>query len=347
MRKKTQMTEQPDQKPGGHRKGKVALLCVLLCLCVAFGLFVLYQVLVTPPPQASTVRPQNAVSATQAPETETVEPEGEAPASLKEGFYNVLICGTDNEGIRTDTMIIARLDSIEHTIALLSVPRDTLCYPNQDSSVPKLNSIYYTGGLGEQGMYALEDELENMLGFRVDGYVLVDLQAFVEVVDLVGGVEFNVPQDMDYEDPSQDLFIHLKAGQQHLDGEQAIQLCRYRSYDMADIERGAVQRDFLKALVQKCKDSFDLSKVKPMADLFLEYAETDLTLGNIVYFAKELVKCDLANVESQTLTGAGVMIDEISYWVPNKSEALEIVNTWFNPYDTDLTWDDLDFRTSE
>ena len=112
--------------------------------------------------------------------------EVEIPASHKEEFYNILIVGTDDGGSRTDTIMIGRLNVKEHTVALLSIPRDTLISGNY--AVPKINSVYAGAGGGEQGVAALRSKLAQLLGFEVDGYALVNLDAFIEMVDLVGGV---------------------------------------------------------------------------------------------------------------------------------------------------------------
>ena len=150
---------------------------------------------------------------------EEITVEVEVPAFHKEGFYNILLLGTDDDGYRTDTIMIGRMDVESHTVALLSIPRDTLIDGNY--TVPKINSVYGAAGRGEQGIESLKRRLSQLLGFEVDGYAMVNLDAFVELVDLIGGVEFDVPMDMDYEDSSQDLYIHLKKGVQKLNGEQA------------------------------------------------------------------------------------------------------------------------------
>ena len=161
----------------------------------------------------------------QAEDEPEEEIETEQPKSLRDGIYNILICGTDDDGTRTDTIIIAHLDTTDHTVALLSIPRDTPVATG-NGGIMKINSVYAGGGA--DGMQRLSGRLRELLGFPVDGYVLVNLDAFKKTVDLVGGVEFDVPQDMDYEDASQDLYIHLKAGLQRLDGEKAMELVRFR-----------------------------------------------------------------------------------------------------------------------
>ena len=277
---------------------------------------------------------------------ETVEVEVEVPVSQKEGFYNILIVGTDDDGIRTDTIMIGRMNTKDHTVALMSIPRDTLIEANYQ--VPKINAVYANAGGGEKGMESLKNRLASLLGFEVNGYVLVDLEAFVHLVDLVGGVEFDVPQRMYYNDPSQDLYIDLEKGWQTLNGQQAMGLVRFRKdYASQDIMRTQVQRDFLKALAKKCLSVTNLAKVGEMADLFAEYVLTDLSVGNLAYFGQELLKCDFENMFSYTLEGEGVYLDGISYWAIYLNKNLQIINDYFNPYDTELTADHVRILTPE
>lgn len=264
----------------------------------------------------------------------------------KENFYNILIVGTDGDGTRTDTIMIANLNAETHTVGLMSVPRDTLVY--RKNSIPKINSIYGINGQGERGILALEDTLEDMLGFRVDGYVIVNLKAFEEIVDLVDGVDFYVPQDMYYNDPTQDLYINLKEGMQHLDGKKAIQLCRFRKgYATQDIRRTQVQQEFLQALAKKCLNVSNVSKINEFASLFYSYVQTDLTIGNIAYLGMELLECDFDSMVRVTLPGEAVMIKGGSYYQLYPNATLKIINETFNPYDSDLKLSDLNIRNVE
>lgn len=271
-----------------------------------------------------------------------VEVQFDAPGAHVDGFYNILLVGTDGDGTRTDTIMIARLDAEKHTVALMSVPRDSLVYGNY--SVPKINSVYGGAGKGEKGIEALEDQLSSILGFEVDGYVMVELQAFVEIVDIIGGVHFNVPQRMYYNDPTQNLHIDLYAGEQLLDGQHAMQLVRFRSYAAADIQRTQVQQDFLKALANELLSLKTITKIQPLVETCIEYVDTDLTLGNMLYFAQELLSCDLSDMYSVTLPGRNVGYNGGSYWGLNASEVLEIVNEYFNPYDADIQLSSLHIR---
>lgn len=277
---------------------------------------------------------------------EETELEVEVPASHKEGVFNILIAGTDDDGTRTDTIMVGHLDTNDHTVALLSIPRDTLISGNY--TVPKINSVYGGAGKGEQGMEALCRQVASLLGFEVDGYALVDLDAFVELVDLVGGVDFDVPQDMDYDDPAQDLHIHFKAGMQHLDGQAAMEMVRFRKgYATQDIRRTQVQQEFLQVLAQKCLTEIKLSDMGKLANIFFENVLTDLTVGNIAYFGQELLKCEFDDMFSYTLEGEAVMRKGVSYYAVYQNKTLEVVNEHFNPYDADITAANVNIITPE
>ncbi len=278
---------------------------------------------------------------TDAEETvETVQ-----PSSFREGVYNILICGTDGDGYRTDTIMIAHMDVSTHETALMSIPRDT-AVETQSGGLMKINSVYAGGG--ENGVQRLRERLNTLLGFPVDGYFLVDLEAFEKAVDLLGGVWFDVPQDMYYDDPSQDLHIDLKAGYQLLDGKSAMGLVRYRKgYASQDIQRTHVQQEFLRALAKQCMSLKSLSKLGELAAVFTEYVQTDLSLGNMLYFAKELMQCDLDEMQSCTVEGEGAMINGISYYPLYDWSILQLVNAYFNPYDTPITADNIYVVTPE
>ena len=351
----------PRQKrPRGTRAALIAL-CVVLAL--SGGVFAAWKLLVKPverpaaaapaqkpaasepePAEPSVIHVTPQQSDTQQPEAEP-EPAMEAPGSLRDGVYNILICGTDDDGTRTDTIIIAHLDANDHTVALLSIPRDTPVTTG-GGGLMKINSVYAGGG--KDGMERLCARLQRLLGFPVDGYVLVDLEAFKKTVDLVGGVDFDVPMDMNYEDPSQDLYIHLQKGQQHLNGEQAMGLVRFRKgYATQDIQRTQTQQQFLKALAKQCLSVSSLTKLREFADIFSQYVTTNLTTGNMVWFGKELLSCDFDNMKTYTAEGEGAMINGASYYPLYAGKLLSVVNEAFNPYDTPISAGSLTVITPE
>ena len=350
----------PRQKlPRGTR---AAIIAVCVVLALTGGVFAAWKLLVKPVQRPSLSQPdpepvsepdEAEPSVIRVTPHETEQPEEEPgpdvpteqPKALQDGVYNILICGTDDDGTRTDTIIIAHLDANNHTVALLSIPRDTPVATG-NGGLMKINSVYAGGGA--DGMQRLAARLNSLLGFPVDGYVLVDLEAFKKTVDLVGGVDFDVPQDMNYEDASQNLYIHLQKGMQHLNGEQAMGLVRFRKgYASQDIQRTQVQQQFLKALAKQCLSVSSLTKLKEFADIFAEYVTTNLTTGNMVWFGKELQACDFDSMQAYTAEGEGAMINGASYYPLYAGRLLEIVNAAFNPYDAPIASGSLNVVTPE
>lgn len=348
-----------DKRYKHSRGARVAWIAAVVILLLIGGAFAGWKLLVKPVQRpvsaaAPTTQSEDAETALSAvPKDETVQQDPqiqaqvpaaeeqldtEQPGALREGCYNILICGTDGDGLRTDTIMIAHLDANEHTVALLSIPRDT---PIQTSSgLMKINSVYAGGK--QEGMQWLCTRLNSLLGFPVDGYVLIDLEAFEKTVELVGGVDFDVPQDMNYDDETQDLHIHLKKGLQHLNGEQAMGLVRYRKgYASQDIQRTQVQQQFLRALAKQCLSVANLTKLKDFADIFSTYVLTDLSVGNMLWFGTELMQCDFDQMQTFTAEGEGVMVNGVSYYALYAGRLLETVNAAFNPYDTLLRAENL------
>lgn len=352
---KERKTSEKKHKLTGLQRGLLMLLAsIAVLVLVVLGVM---KAMIKPPERSSPDRGSSTVDddGDGKPDREPfkyvdddgneVEVQFEAPGSLVDGVYNILVVGTDKSSFLTDTIMIAHLDAIEHKLALLSVPRDTLVYGNY--SVPKINSVYGGAGGGEKGIAALEQMLASMLGFEVDGYVAIDLEAFVEIINLMGGVTFNVPQRMYYSDPTQGLYIDLAAGEQTLTGEQAVGVVRYRSgYAAGDIRRTEVQRDFVKAVAEQLFSLKTLTKIQPIIESAITHVETDLTLENMLYFATEFLKCDVSAMETFTLPGAGVWLNGGSYYSLYPNQCLEIINEYFNPYDADIALSSLHIRTS-
>lgn len=267
-------------------------------------------------------------------------PETDQPiGARKDGCCTVLLCGTDAEGARTDTMLLLYLDRSHKQTRLLSLPRDTMV--NRDNPVPKLNGAYYANGAGEKGMGFLMDYVKDLVGFRPDAYVLLDLDCFAELVDSMGGVKFDVPMDMYYNDPTQDLYIDLKAGEQTLNGQEAMWLVRFRSgYAMADLERVRVQRDFLQSAIGQWKSLLKLPRVPHTASLLLENTQTDLDYRNLCWLALALVKSE-GGFDSDTLPGEPAWVNGGAYYVEDREAAAALVNEKYNPYETQIRAEDL------
>ena len=244
------------------------------------------------------------------------------------GMSTILLAGTDAGGARTDTLLLLTLDPLSHRMGLTSIPRDT--YVDASYSVPKINSAYGAGGGGAAGMDELMDRVAGVTGFYPDGYLLVDLDTLETLVDRMGGVWFLVPMDMQYEDPTQDLSIDLKAGYQKLDGEHALQLLRFRSgYPQADLGRVEVQRDFLQAALHQWTRPFRLLRAPLLLPLLHRHTVTDLSGRQLLWVAEGLLLCH--SVSENTLPGMPKMIDGGSYFVPGSPAVVRA--SMLCPYD--------------
>ena len=263
----------------------------------------------------------------------------DAIGARREGCATILLCGTDESGDRTDTMLLLYLDRPNNTMRLLSLPRDTMV--NRTSSVPKLNGAYAANGRDEKGMDVLMGYVKDLVGFRPDGYLLIDLNCFEDLVDLMGGVRFDVPMDMRYEDPSQDLFIDLKAGEQKLNGKQSMWVVRYRSgYAMADLDRVKVQRDFLSQAADQWTSPLKAPRLPFAMALLLKNTKTDLNWRNLSWLGLAIAKCR-SGMESDTLPGEPAWVKGGAYYVENREAAAALVNEKYNPYEKEITANEL------
>ena len=250
--------------------------------------------------------------------------------------YNILLYGVDNDAGGSDTNMLMRFDAVNKTVDVVSLPRDTLM-----SNGHKLNYAYNNGGTD-----MLRSEIEDLLGVPVDFYVSVNLKGFVALIDQIGGIEFDVPCDMDYDDPYQDLHIHFKAGLQKLNGQQAMEVVRFRHNNdntgyggRQDLGRIETQQAFLKAVAQKL---MKIENLPAMAETFLKYVKTDLTLGNLVWLANQALSMGGTDAISfATLPGDGAgWYKGMSVYALDPEQVLEMTNSMLNPYVAPLTADE-------
>lgn len=253
-----------------------------------------------------------------------------------DGVYSVLVVGTDKVGLNTDTIFVASFDTINDTISVMSVPRDTMS-ANVKRSVKKINAAYSVGG--KANMDNLKKEIRALVGFTPNYYVVVNLDAFSEIIDAIGGVKIDVPRDMNYDDPYQDLHIHLKKGEQVLNGQEAIGFVRYRKgYAEGDLGRVKAQQLFMTALAQQMAQPSTITKLPAIADIINKNMKTDLSISDILWFGQQAVEVDMANdLQMFVLPGEAQYVSGLSYYIPSEKDILEIVNTHFNPYDKPIT----------
>lgn len=270
----------------------------------------------------------------------------------REGVYNIFLAATDVEGFRTDTMMVLSYDTVEQHVGVVSIPRDTLVA--RESGNPHL--VYGPGGLEQR----IED-VSDMFGIVIDGYVKVDINGFIALVDYLGGVDVDIPLDMNYDDPYQNLHIHYTKGTHHLDGQGAMEVARYRHDNSdspnymanqwyTDIQRNEMQQQILVNLAKKVLAWDSLTKINGFVEIFNQYVETDLTLSNMLFFAQKAVDLDTATgVETATLQGNGFgLYNGYKYcYELDEQSTLDTVNRLINPYTRDLTLDDMNLARAD
>lgn len=259
------------------------------------------------------------------------------------GVSTVLLAGTDQDGMRTDTLMLLTADRAQKTLSLVSIPRDTLV--NGSYQVPKINSVFGANGGGTEGMDMLLTRVAECIGFRPDGYILIELSGLEALVDTLGGVTFDVPVDMYYNDPTQDLFIDLTAGRQTLTGKEAMGVVRFRAgYADADLGRVQVQRAFLSAFIDQVVSLEGIAKAPQLLSVLMENASSDLSTGHYLWLAETALLADHGNIQTVTLPGSARNFPGGSYYVLDPAGVAQTVNTYCNPYETDITTDHLTIR---
>ncbi|MBE6995885.1 MAG: LytR family transcriptional regulator [Ruminococcaceae bacterium] len=254
----------------------------------------------------------------------------------KKDFYTILVSGVDSSAGGSDTNILVAVDAGGNCIYGVSIPRDTKTIIN--GKARKINAAYAVGG-----MDLLADVVSEQLGIPVDYTVQVDLKGFEALVDEIGGVDFNIPVDMDYDDPYQDLSIHFEKGLRHLNGEEALKVVRFRhnndgtGYGSEDIGRMRTQQNFLKAVAKQTLTVSNLGKMDEFVKIFQTYVKTDLTLGNLAWLGKEAVSIGAENLEFSTLPGTW----KSPYIYLDREKTLQLINEHLNPYVEDRRMEDL------
>ncbi|MFR1052311.1 MAG: LCP family protein [Lachnospirales bacterium] len=321
--------------------------------------FVLWNIFFTPPEVNTPSRPMTTTMVDEEGHEVEVEIPG-LSAGRKKQFYTFLLVGRDTGGGgNTDTMMLVAYDVPSQKLSVLSLPRDTMV--NIPYDIKRLNGVYNYAGGGDKGIEALDREISQLVGFQPDFQVVVEWEAFGKLVDAIGGVNFDVPFRMYYNDPSQNLKIDLQKGYQLLNGDQAMGLIRYRKqsddsghvtggYANGDLGRIETQQAFMKAVIAQClKMDKLLTNLGEYITIFQENVKTNMTMSNLAYFGKSaLTGLDMDNVEFYTMPNTGKMVwsrsyhSYQSYVVPNADELVALVNEHFNPYEDDLRKSELD-----
>lgn len=257
----------------------------------------------------------------------------------KEDTATVLVCGTDKDGVRTDTIMLCMISGEDQRLSILSLPRD-LRTTNKNGDIVRLNAVYANGG--KAGMEDLMDNVALFTGYRPDSYVVFNWDLVENLVDNMGGVTVTLNHEINI--PAEGYTIHIPTGEQHLNGEQALATLRQRDgYDNADIDRVAVQRDVVLACLDQWVTPSRLPALLGQSRYVLEHSITDLSLRNILWFGSTfMLNRDNMEIVEEVVPRSPVRING-SYKGERAelSGLLDLLNASFNPFYGEVTADML------
>jgi LCP family protein required for cell wall assembly len=270
----------------------------------------------------------NAEARLQDPEfIEAIEDNHELvpPAADDEVVINTLLLGVDEA--RSDTIIVVRYNKQTHQIAMISIPRDTRV------DIPGYGYTKMNAAVGKKEGAALAMKtVSNFLNIPIHHYVEVDFKGVEKIVNIMGGVKINVPQNMKYIDPAQNLYIDIKKGVQVLKGEQALHFLRYRSgYADQDLGRIKAQQDFAKAFIDKLTSPAMIPKAVNLINAMIENTSTNLQQEEIAAYIMDIGKIDTGNIKMYTVPGEGKFVNIVAYFIHDQSK-LEETMTEMNEY---------------
>ncbi len=255
--------------------------------------------------------------------------------------FTFAVGAVDEDQTRTDALMVATMDTKQKTINVLNIPRDTMCNNGQAEAWRKINAAY---GM-KKGIEQTRIEIERIMGFKPDKYVIVNFEGIAAIVDAIGGIEYEIPFRMEYDDPSQNLHIDLHAGNQTLDGKKTVDFLRWRhnndySMQYANGDEGRVenQQKFLKSVAKQVLSLENVPKVKEITTAVFDNVKTDFTAGELLWMGMQAVQIDNNNIQFFTLPGYGQMSTAgtslpLSFFFPYEKETLELVNQYFNPFE--------------
>ena len=238
----------------------------------------------------------------------------------------------DIETELTDTIMVCSYNPKTQRASMLSIPRDTFIGKNKTKAngFDKLNSVY--------AKYGPEKDVElikEMTGIDIDYYVVVNNQVVIDLVNAIGGVYFDVPIDMKYDDPTQDLHIKLDAGYQQIDGEHAEQLLRFRhnnngtsyptEYGDNDFGRMKTQRDFMVEVAKQTLKLKNITRIKTIMTTIFQNVKTDLTLNDLFPYVPWTANFDTSSISSNQVVGESEKCNNLWFFVVDEEETEKIV----------------------
>lgn len=255
----------------------------------------------------------------------------------------VLIMGESTGS--SDTMIVCSYDPKTQQASMLSIPRDTFIGENTNRAKAgnKLNSFYSNGSTPEKTMEAINE----VTGLNISKYVLIDTKALKELVDIIGEIEFNVPINMDYDDDSQQLYIHLQKGIQKMNGDKVEQLVRFRhnnngstypyEYGIEDYGRMRTQREVIKTILRQTVQFKNVKEIGKIMDLAEKYIQTNMNFSELKDYIPYIVNINIDSIQTEQLPGESKVLNGIWFFLNDKDKTEEVVNRLFRNTESNQT----------
>lgn len=245
----------------------------------------------------------------------------------------------------SDTMIVCSYDPKTQQASMLSIPRDTFIGENTSRAKAgnKLNSFYSNGSTPEKTMEAIN----KVTGLNISKYVLIDTKALKELVDIIGEIEFNVPINMDYDDDSQQLYIHLQKGIQKMNGDKVEQLVRFRhnnngstypyEYGIEDYGRMRTQREVIKTILRQTVQFKNVKEIGKIMDLAEKYIQTNMNFSELKDYIPYIVNINIDSIQTEQLPGESKVLNGIWFFLNDKDKTEEVVNRLFRNTESNQT----------
>ena len=256
-----------------------------------------------------------------------------SPNPRFDGYTNILILGVDEGATdsedevgpqNADTILVLSFSNDTGRSRLISIPRDT--WVNRSAGSGRIGNMYQMGGAN-----LMVRQVSALLGISIHQYIIVDMRTFADLIDVLGGLDVYVEENMDYEDSASGLSIHLEQGYQHLNGEDAQKYLRFKGEKLGDVGRVQRQQKFIKALYEKVLQLETIPKLPAIADIFQHRMETSAELFDSAHLANVLRRMSSDPPTTTMLPGRE---DDDGVWVPNYSEIDAKINELFPNMET-------------
>jgi len=267
----------------------------------------------------------------------------EFTGETEKSYVNVLLMGVDESETLSDVMMVAQLNMVTNSVNILQIPRDT--YIDNRRSDKKLNSAFGAGGATKT-----INELQTVIDIDIDDYVLVTTSGFRDVIDAVGGIYYDVPEDMKYNDPLQNLNIDLKKGYQLLDGDKAEQYVRFRQgYATGDLGRIDAQSGFIKEamrqIIEKNASNTD-EETQKLISTVSRMVTTSFSFTEMLKYAPYVLNIDMDSVNIMRLEGESLYRNGVSYFIADDAKNTQLIYEYFSPDTSEADLSEIKARDS-